>query len=220
MSHSDRKTEEAEIKHSLFGFCFCSMCRGLKRPEPGSKGENPKLPYDKKSYEEHFPLLGQGSQARVGQTKPGPAASSSTSAVPKASSQEVPEPSTSPSTSAVAKTNGQKVVKRKAPPAGQVPNEEPKAKRKPQRATLTKPAAKTSNRFSVLKDGVPSDDEEAMPPKKQAKTAAQRKQESRANQSKLAKQAEKAKNSKAMAATRADQTTAVVGKNCLVYYRR
>ena len=50
MSHSDRKTEEAEIKHSLFGFCFCSMCRGLKRPEPGSKGENPKLPYDKKSY--------------------------------------------------------------------------------------------------------------------------------------------------------------------------
>ena len=75
MSHSDRKTEEAEIKHSLFGFCFCSMCRGLKRPEPGSKGENPKLPYDKKSYEEHFPLLGQGSQARVGQTNPGPACS-------------------------------------------------------------------------------------------------------------------------------------------------
>ena len=174
------------------------MCRGLKRPEPGSKGENPKLPYDKKSYEEHFPLLGQGSRARVGQTKPGPAASSSTSAVAKASSQEVPEPST-PSTSAVAKTNGQKVVKRKAPPAGQVPNEEPKAKRKPQRATLTKPAVKTSNRFSVLKDGVPSDDEEAMPPKKQAKTAAQRKQESRANQSKLAKKAEKAKNAARMA---------------------
>ena len=198
MSHSDRKTEEAEIKHSLFGFCFCSMCRGLKRPEPGSKGENPKLPYDKKSYEEHFPLLGQGSQARVGQTKPGPAASSSTSAMAKASSQKAPEPSSTPSTSAVAKTNGQKVVKRKAPPAGQVPNEEPKAKRKPQRATLTKPAVKTSNRFSVLKDGVPSDDEEAMPPKKQAKTAAQRKQESRAK-SKLAKKAEKAKNAARMA---------------------